>query len=607
MKKNLHYASKDKLGNVIKLLFLFILLIFCDKKINAQAGTLDSSFGNNGAVILKQYAYGMSSVIQPDGKIVLFYEGNTGAEISRLNPDGSFDHTFGINGRAYFKNPKIDGAYSKIAIQNDGKLVFICEYATSGTRINVGVVRCNSDGSPDSSFGINGLDTVKITHLNYAQGLVIQPDGKILVAGDARPDTYVLKHTFLFRLMPNGGLDPGFGDSGIINSWFNNYVYCRALLIRPEGKIVKGGTYNYYGPHPSYQLESFKPDGKRDKRFGNSHVSRFVFGYGQSQYYNNELLDMALQQDGKIVCTGMSGPGNHLQMAVCRFNVDGSVDSAFGENGGVLVPLIGQYYSKSVTIQNDGKIIICGQGGPGNKNLTLVRFTSNGDYDHEFGDNGISLTNIDDKPVSGDQVHILQDGKILVCGSQGSKILIARFLANNEPVEKFNEVKAIQVNSGINISLQTGEENGIRNYTIERSNNKINFQTIDTFPAKGGKENAYSYSDKNSWEGMNYYRIKENAANGSFTYSQILKVNFANSVIISLYPNPTKNIVTITGLNNYITSTIRVLDINGREVMKKDFTHIGSPSLNISKLAQGSYFLLVEQGGKVVKLRVIKE
>ena len=142
---------------------------------------------------------------------------------------------------------------------------------------------------------------------------------------------------------------------------------------------------------------------------------------------------------------------------------------------------------------------------------------------------------------------------------------------------------------------------------MERSNNAKDYVGISTIPAKHAAGNSYSYTDKNPLYGDNYYRIKENAANGSFTYSQTLKVVFENGNKISLYPNPAKNTVTIKGLNKNATAFIKITDMNGREISKFNFSNTSIATLSIRALAQGSYFILVEQNGKVTKLRMVKE
>ncbi|MFZ1798665.1 MAG: T9SS type A sorting domain-containing protein, partial [Chitinophagaceae bacterium] len=153
---------------------------------------------------------------------------------------------------------------------------------------------------------------------------------------------------------------------------------------------------------------------------------------------------------------------------------------------------------------------------------------------------------------------------------------------------------------------QTLNESGTKSFTVERSGNANDYAGINTVPAKGVASN-YSYTDKNPLSGTSYYRIRENAANGTNTFSPVVNVVFNDNGVISLYPNPAKNTVTVKGLNKNSTATIRITDMNGREISKQNFIQSSTATLNIRALAQGSYFMLVEENGKVTKLRMVKE
>ncbi|MFZ1798315.1 MAG: T9SS type A sorting domain-containing protein, partial [Chitinophagaceae bacterium] len=183
---------------------------------------------------------------------------------------------------------------------------------------------------------------------------------------------------------------------------------------------------------------------------------------------------------------------------------------------------------------------------------------------------------------------------------------IARYFNDNVLAANFKDVKATQNNEAITITWQTLNETGTKSFTVERSSNANDYAGINTVPAKGVASN-YSYTDKNPLSGTSYYRIRENAANGTNTFSPVVKVVFNDNGVISLFPNPAKNTVTIKGINKSITATIRITDMNGREITKQNFTQSNTATLNIRALAQGSYFVLVEQNGKVTKLRIVKE
>ncbi|MBS1730078.1 MAG: T9SS type A sorting domain-containing protein [Bacteroidetes bacterium] len=594
----------------IKTLLIFGFLLALHPTLHAQAGSLDSSFGVNGLVTYDKTSSNGGSLIQPDGKIVVVSQSWSYIVVWRFNPDGTFDESFGEMGGAHFSYENRIGTPKDIVLQPDGKLVFTAEYHPD-QYYYVGIVRCNADGTPDSSFGINGLDTVKIDKFNYESGLVLQPDGKIVVSGESRPNFSEGPNSFLLRLMPNGGLDPTFGNGGIVVTTYNVSIEASGLVLRPDGKLIKGITYNDYAARSSYQLESFNPDGTVDAGFGENGVASYTFGHSGS--WSTEMYGIALQQDGKIVCGGISGQNGIEAIALCRFNEDGALDIGFGDNHGSIIvtpKTSGWMLFGSVISQSDGKILVCGTGDEYPTPLFLIRLTQDGNYDPSFGENGISSIGNDSVNLDANQIHNQQDGKILVIGTywiHNGIILLARYNGDNVLATHFKNVKAVENKEGISISWQTLNESNTQSYTIERSGNAQDYRDIANIPAKGQTENSYNYTDKNPLAGDNYYRIRENARNGTVSYSQTLKVNFIQSGVLSLYPNPAKSTVTVKGLDKNSASVIKIMDMQGREISSQHFDKVSTATLNIRSLAQGAYFIQITQGEKVVRLKMVKE
>jgi len=592
-------------------IFYLIAIILFNQKIMAQAGTLDHSFGDTGLIVSELLTDGLNkSLIQSDGKILVYGINNS---VDRLNPDGSYDESFGNSGIA---NVYINGLIpfrKDFALQSDGKIICTAQYKPASGDYLSCVFRLNADGSLDSSFGNKGLDTVRMDKLNSPTGIVIQPDGKIVISGDVRKNNYDEKRTFLYRLMPDGGLDPGFGEGGIVVNHHSKEINSTALILRPDGRLVIGSTYDVLDEFPSYQLESFNSNGSVDAGFGENGIANYIFGVGFPEFWSTQMKAMVLQPDGKIVCTGTSGM-NEFQMALCRFNANGTIDEGFGENGAVITPYldIKNVQNLDITLQPDGKILTSGFVYFNEWPLILVRYMPNGSLDPSFGENGITTTSNIPSSIVGNSVHVLIDSKILVTGFSHPPIggytflMLARYNGDNVLAANFKDVKATQNNEGITITWQTLNESGTKSFTVERSNNANDYAGINTVSAKGVASN-YSYTDKNPLSGTSYYRIRENATNGTNTFSPVVKLVFNDNGIISLYPNPAKNTVTVKGLNKNITATIRITDMNGREISKQTFTQSSSATLNIRALAQGSYFVLVEQNGKVTKLRIVKE
>ncbi|MBS1730902.1 MAG: T9SS type A sorting domain-containing protein [Bacteroidetes bacterium] len=608
--------------NKFKILIAFVFVFITTKNIYAQAGTPDPTFGIGGTIRENTFnGYGYS-IMLPDEKILVI--GSYGGLcLDRFNTDGSYDESFGMNGRSSISlKGKLAGVENNktYSLLDDGKIVCAAMYYPTGVfgKLNLAVVRTDSIGNLDSSFGNNGFDTLELDNATIATGLVVQPDGKIVISGDVKKSAYDEKRTFICRYMPDGGLDPSFGVGGIVITTYTNATNSNSLIINAAGKLIRGSNNNIYDTHSSFMLESFNTDGSKDISFGENGVAKYIFGLGQDGYWNSVMYMMAQQPDGKITCCGESGKGDEESMALCRFNIDGSIDGSFGEGGGIIVPFKNNSNTVSkvyeLCFQPDGKIItIAGIHESSLRGINLVRYTSSGQIDPTFGENGYGGVNNDTADIGASSIHLLSNGKIFTTGQlltyigQKTYTLLARFNNDNVLAAHFKDLKAIRENDAITISWQTLNEDNTKSFTVERSGNGKDFLGITTLPAKHAAGNAYSYTDKNPLNGDNYYRIKENAANGTNTYSQILKVTFADSQTISLYPNPAKNTVTLKGLNINATATIKITDMQGREISKQNFSNTSSTTLSIKTLAQGSYFILVEQEGKLTKLRLVKE
>lgn len=261
----------------LQTLVLFLVTLFiCNENLFAQDGTLDSTFGDNGIILKTKSAGDNTSIILEDGKILVL----SGSHIlSRFYPNGSVDKSFGNNGVVYFNfGKKFYSADNKFALQKDGKIVCLGKYAVDGIDACVG--RLNADGTIDTSFGIRGIAKCHLFYLSYAIGLVIQDDGKIVIAGYTTWIDYITQRSFIIRFLPDGSLDKTFGRSGIVINKYNQQTYIAGLVIRPDGHLILGSTYDVLEEHPSYIVQSFNTDGSVDETFGKAGKASYVFGSG---------------------------------------------------------------------------------------------------------------------------------------------------------------------------------------------------------------------------------------------------------------------------------------------------------------------------------------
>lgn len=213
-------------------------------------GSLDTTFDGDGKMVtnLLSSVDGPFITVQPDGKIVVTgspYDSNNnyGFGLARYNLDGSLDTDFGVGGivTTLFAN---DAENSAVLIQPDGKILTV-GYVYNGKNSDFALARYNTDGSLDTTFSNNGKVTSDFNHSNDSASAVgLQPDGKILVAGD-RKDS--LSSDFaLARYNSNGSLDLTFGGSNyypsgmvITEIWGNDYV--EGMVVQPDGKAILMG------------------------------------------------------------------------------------------------------------------------------------------------------------------------------------------------------------------------------------------------------------------------------------------------------------------------------------------------------------------------------
>jgi uncharacterized delta-60 repeat protein len=356
-------------------------------RLNAD-GTLDTAFSTNTGTGTNSNVDSLA--IQPDGKIVIggsfaSFNGTTANRIARLNSDGTLDTAFTIN-NGTGANSSVDS----LAIQTDGKIVVVGNFTTfNEVGVNF-IVRLGSSGSfgdipIKEFFGAN----------NTVRRIAIQPDGKIVVAGDFTRFNGTTVNR-IARLNSDGTLDTQFsantgtGANGNITS----------LAIQSNGKIIIGGSLTTFNGASVNCIMCLNSDGTRDTAFTNN----------TGTAYFGTINSLAIQPDDKIVAVGSLGSFN-FQSAnrLIRLNSDGTRDSSFSTNGGSGL----SNNAHSVAIQPDGKIVIGGFFTAFNGVATprIVRLNTDGTLDTQFSANGGSGANSQVNSVA-----IQPDGKIVIGG-----------------------------------------------------------------------------------------------------------------------------------------------------------------------------------------------
>ena len=353
-------------------------------------GSLDTSFSGDGKLTIAIGSgddYGTSVTVQADGKILLagtsFNGGNPDFALVRYNSDGTLDTSFG--GGDGIVTTAIGSGYdwaSSVTVQADGKIL-AGGYGNNGIDSDFALVRYNSDGSLDTSFSTDGILTIAIGagSEDYADSVTLQADGKILLAGTSFNGGNAV--FALVRVNSDGTLDTSFGggDGKLTTAIGAGTDYGRSVTVQTDGKILFAGSSSN-GSNDDVALVRYNSDGTLDTSFGGGDgILTTAIGTGGDTGFS-----VTVQADGKILVAGSAHNGSNYDFAVVRYNSDGTLDTSFSGDGMLITAIgTGDDYSYSVTAQADGKILVAGQGYNGtNNDFALVRYNSDGSLDTSF-------------------------------------------------------------------------------------------------------------------------------------------------------------------------------------------------------------------------------
>ena len=336
-----------------------------------------------------------------------------------LAASGQLDSTFGGDGKVVTDFTGGLDSGSSLALQADGKLVSVGTANSRSADARFAVARYHTDGALDVTFGGDGKVTTNFTNaFDGAFSVAIQADGKIVVAGQAGgtgPTESAAARFALARYETTGALDPTFGGDGkVVTNVSAGADFVFGVAIQANGKIVVAGRAG--GGGGQIALARYNLNGSLDTTFGGDGKVATNITAGE------DLADeLAIQADGRIVAVGTAGYySNGARFAVVRYDMDGSRDTSFSGDGIVTTQLTSSFDGGfGVQIQSaDQKIVAAGQAGGGDAGrMALVRYQTNGSLDSTFGGDGKVTTNFTPGLDYADDVAIQADGKIVTGGA----------------------------------------------------------------------------------------------------------------------------------------------------------------------------------------------
>jgi len=368
-------------------------------------------------------------------------------EDRRLFAAGALDASFGSSGMAVVD---FGGGYTAhaaaTAVQSDGKTIVVGNVSKgtgSGYKQHFAISRFTIDGKLDNSFGPNKNGRMIHGVGGYssasATAVVVQPDGKIIVAGGARTIiSYGLDRDrfAVMRFLPNGSFDNSFGKSGFTDIGFDHSAEPSDIALQNDGKIVIAGTdSDFYNPG-DFAICRLNVNGSRDNSFDTDGRRSVDLGSDSSDSGAAVAIDYSGSAAtnphyGKIVMSGTRYTDDNIsRAALIRFKTNGFIDNSFDKDGKVYTSIPGNLAmsANDLLFQPDGKIVIAGVG---NGNFAMQRFLPTGAADTSFGVDGNSFVLTDfGKPSGADQIHRNGDGSLIVAGIVNQQFAIAKYSAN---------------------------------------------------------------------------------------------------------------------------------------------------------------------------------
>ena len=401
-------------------LLIFLAVFALPSLLMAHGGDLDPTFGTNGIVTTANTSAN-AAALQSDGKIVVAGSISTMQNFKqpgllRYNTNGILDPSFGTGGKVLIAGNNAGPAFA-VAIQTDGKIL-----AAAPDSLRLTVFRFNSNGSLDNTFGNNGAATIQAAGLFFSPasgGVRLQPDGRILVATGR----------IVARLLANGELDSTFGSNGAAPT-----VGGSSVALLPNGDILIGN---------GNVASLYAPNGSLITNFGvNGQTAGFPFdGEGGIVVATNMTATAT-----KIIAAGSLTTSPSLTFAqtvsgflLVRDNSDGTIDNSFGTHGGVATRFPGNILAQAfaVALQTNGDIVAAGQtaltnvdAAPGPSDFGLVRYNPNGSVDTTFGHGGFVSTSFGTSEAFANTVLIQMDSKIVAVGNSNSGTTLARYLGS---------------------------------------------------------------------------------------------------------------------------------------------------------------------------------
>ena len=409
-------------------------------------GDLDPGFGTDGVAridvrVTNQDRNNVATdlAVQPDGMLLLAGAAQSippdfGEErmvAVRLTADGEPDPAFGTDGRARIQAlPEDPGSATywggKVGLGPAGE-IYLFNGASFGPTVGWALARLRPGGGLEPGFGTGGI----VERQDIATGagdVAVQADGKFLVLEDWNDEggIPINQEISVWRLLPNGEPDGGFGEDGsqvvrfnVGGSWED---YAHALALQRDGRILVAGQADVGGSAEfDFAVARLTADGALDPTFSGN--GRVTIGFDLAIGVNDEAHALAVDSEGRILVGGVAGG----EAAIVRLLPDGSLDPAFAGDGRATFHFAsaepGAYDQVfGLAVQGDGAVVAVGRGTSAagtSRRFGVARLTASGELDPTFAGDGTAIFDFTENSGAfsvARAVALLEDGSILAVG-----------------------------------------------------------------------------------------------------------------------------------------------------------------------------------------------
>ena len=400
---------------------------------SASPGELDPGFGVGGRVIVDDSAQdgALAQAVQADGKVVVVgytdREGSADALVLRLNPDGSEDLDFGRR-RLAVPGGGQDFADS-VAVQPDGRIVVAGKTETNEDAV---LWRLLPSGEPDTTFGGgDGLVTVDNGGEEYFADVALATDGSIVAVGQTRFSGSAL--AAIYRFTAAGDPDTTFDKDGKIGIGAG-YSHAEGVALQPDGKVLVTGWFGSSdAPSHGLHVRRLEADGDVDHTFGEGDGEASAYGLVGTG------ADVLVQADGRVVVVGSHQLPYGQVGSAARYTPAGRVDPTFtasADRDGRFIDAGGLGTGVlSVATLPDGGYVVSGYRFPaaGSFAGVALRLRPNGTPDQAFGPDGV--VDLGGGSYAGTEITVQPDGKAVVAGlgEAAQDVLVHRVLTSTDP------------------------------------------------------------------------------------------------------------------------------------------------------------------------------